>query len=325
MRALALIAVTLVTLAPRAVSADTVGLLINESQFGTSDTEAVMLAITVAVEAVGDTPVWFTSPDDVASASQSLRSASCPLDCFQHYLAALGVQRVFSTSVWRVEEGASIGMTYRAHDRQFSISVPVADFRPSTLEPAIDQAHRQLRRWDGGHAPVLRIVTQPAGATVVLDGRPAGMTPLELPARPGSVVRVAISLRDHETVRSDVTIPTEGEANLELTLTRVPTAAERAAQPRSLAVPVAMAALGGAGVAGVLAVAALPSRCDRRDADGRCVGRQQRNGAALGVYGAVAGVLLVGGVIWTVRVRNHNERTTALSVGPGFVQVGGSF
>lgn len=328
MRAQTLLLGLLVVFAPSRVGADSVGLLINETQFDTVDTEAVMLALTASVEGAGDTAVWLSSPEDVASASQALRSASCPIDCFQHYTAALGVQRVFAASVWRVEGGASIGMTYRAHGQQFSLSVVVAAFDAATLVPALDRAHLQLRRWDNGLAPSLLVVTEPAGAAVVVDGRPAGMTPLELPLSPSPETReltVAVSLRGYETVRTTVTVPVEGEVNLELELELAHVASAGEDAPRSLAGPIAMTAVGAAGTVSVLALAAAANGCDVRDADGRCVSASKRNAAALGVYSAVAGVLLVGGVLWTIRVRDHNERSTTVAIGPGFIQVGGSF
>ena len=129
----------------------------------------------------------------------------------------------------------------------------------------------------------------------------------------------------HQPVTRAVTVPVEDEANVELVLARTSTTAGLVATPRSRVAPIAMTAIGAVGAASVLAIALLPDSCERRDAAAACIERRVPNGAALRAYAVVSGVLLVGGLVWAVRVRNHNERSTTVSVGPGSIHIGGSF
>lgn len=321
MRSLTLV-LLLVLGSPSLASADAIALFIHETQFNPGETEAVANAMTAAVEGEGDTVVWLTDPEDIRNANQALE-ASCPLDCFTHFSAALGVQGVFAASVWRVDEGASIGMDYRVHNRRHSISTVVSNFASETLLDGVRTAHRQLRRWDRGHAPVLRVVTDPPGATVVARGQPLGMTPLELPMPPGDIT-LMISLRGHEPVRHTVTVPLEDEANVELAL--VPLQGEEAVAPshRSVVPGILMASVGGVGLAATAATVFV-DRCVEPDAGGYCASRRRGAGGRAAIYGAASGILLVGGIVWAVRARNHNERSAAVRVGLGSVEVQGRF
>lgn len=215
-------------------------------------------------------------------------------------------------------------MAYRAHNRRHSISSVIANFASETVLEGVQAAHHQLQRWDEGHAPVLRVVTDPPGAAVIARGQPLGMTPLEVPMPPGEIT-LMISLTGYQPVTRAVTVPVEDEANVELVLARTSTTAGLVATPRSRVAPIAMTAIGAVGAASVLAIALLPDSCETRDAAAACIERRVPNGPALGAYAAVSGVLLVGGLVWAVRVRNHNERSTMVSVGPGSIHVGGSF
>ena len=159
---------------------------------------------------------------------------------------------------------------------------------------------------------------------MIARGQPLGMTPLEVPMPPGELT-LMISLNGYSPVRHEVTVPIEDEANVELALVPVPGAADLEARPRSRVAPITMAAVGGVGAVSVLALALAPARCEARDAGGTCVEQSVPNGPVLGAYGAVSGILLVGGIVWAVRVRNHNERSTTVSVGPGSIHVRGSF
>lgn len=321
MRGLMLTLVLLVA-SPLRASADAIGLFIHETQFNPGETEVVASAMAAAVEGQGDTVVWLTDPEDIRTANQALES-SCPLDCFTHLAAALGVQGVFAASVWRVDEGASIGMDYRAHNRRHSISAVVGNFAAGTVLERVRTAHHQLLRWDQGHAPVLRVVTDPPGAAVVARGQPLGMTPLEVPMPPGAIT-LMISLRGHQPVRHTVTVPLEDEANVELTLAPVHSDDVAAPSHRSVVPGIVLAAAGGLGLASSAAALAV-ERCIEVDAGGRCHERRQANVGAAAGCAAAASIALVGGVIWAIRARNHNERSAEVRVGLGSMEVQGRF
>lgn len=180
-------------------------------------------------------------------------------------------------------------------------------------------------------APVLSVTSSPKGATVHIDGKPAGKTPFEGKLEPGKHL-IRVSKRGHVTIEREITLAKGVRSRAEFPLERVSTAEPviaRSARPWGWAgLGVGIAMLGGG-----FALLAL----DDRENEGRCSGNEQDSdgdckflfntqwgGASLAIAGAIAGTLGVA-ILVTTRNAPKDKPKVRAAIGPASVGLQGSF
>ena len=177
-----------------------------------------------------------------------------------------------------------------------------------------DALAQALLRWSRRHQVTLRVVGQPAGAAITLDGRPAGRLPYEAHVSEGSH-DVSISLNGHITERRELEIPEQGAAVVVQVALAVDPAREAgspaatasgqradasSSRDRPVVGPVLLAVAGVVGVAWG-SWASSGGGCLEHNAAGACVSeRRFSSGERVGHVLAIAsgGLALVGAVLW---------------------------
>jgi hypothetical protein len=183
----------------------------------------------------------------------------------------------------------------------------------------------------GAGAPMLSVTSSPKGATVHIDGKPAGKTPFEDKLTPGKHL-IRVSKRWHVTVEREITLAKGVRSRAEFPLERV-TMAEpviaRSARPWGWAGLGAGIAMLGGGIA-LLAIddRQNENRCsgDEKDADGDCkfLFNTQWGGSGLAIAGAIAGTLGVA-ILVTTRNAPKDKPKVRAAIGPASVGLQGSF
>lgn len=172
----------------------------------------------------------------------------CSLACGQKLEAELGVTHLLTLEVHEEDDDYELevvlvdfatGASQAFNDRCETCSVRDAGARLSGL---VGQT-RDIFRAEAKKRPVLHIDSTPRNALVYLDGRHVGSTPLDWPAKPGTV-RVKVAMSGYEDHEQDATLVRGHELSVDVDL--VPT------KKRELGRKLAFAALGvGAPLIGV--------------------------------------------------------------------------
>ncbi|NOY92251.1 MAG: PEGA domain-containing protein [Deltaproteobacteria bacterium] len=278
------------------------------------------------------------SPEEAGARLDELGVARCSGDlCVPEMLQALEADTAIGVAIWaRHGETApyeialtmmprvppSVNATARVHD---------GDVTSATRE-ALTLA---LTRWSRRHVITLRVLGEPAGAAITVDGRPAGRLPYETHLDAGEH-DVSVSQRGRVTQRHEVEIPEEGEAVVvrvdlamdaasvvapEASRAREPSAQMDASPRRRPIVGPALLAAGG--VAGTAWGAWASSRggCLEHNAMGDCTRQRRFSGGEKAGHAAAligGGLALVGAVLWfSLGGQSAQGPEVELGVGPG--------
>lgn len=228
----------------------------------------------------------------------------------------------------------------RDYTTEVSISDTAGAVSRSTAECAIcgfdevaDVVHDEAATLAGkvlaqGLPARLRVVSEPAGAIVTIDGNPAGQTPLEVEVPPGKhQIRVE---KDGYVVAEDSVTSLEGvEESLNLRLRALPKQRDaKMIRGGWAAVGVGIGLLAGSGVLWGIHHRPVRSLCtDDEDIDVNGVCRWRYEAIPYAVPMTVLGVagVVTGAVLISVGKRGRKERNTSVAFSPSGVSIAGRF
>jgi hypothetical protein len=254
------------------------------------------------------------------------------IECAGAVAQRVGADFVVVLSVFgTAEQAASVTVALATADG-LSFGGEADITREVPLAQAVTAAIAEARvRQGAGTRGTLRVETTPPGATVHIDGRFRGETPLYRALEPGPH-QVVVRAADRVTETHDVIITLHGESALRLTLAPVPPPAP--ARTRTVRPVLGPLLVGVAGLALLAAdgVALASTGCTEQSTGGVCARETSVDALPFALYAGVGGAALVSAVLWFVLgahdVVDASEPTSAslrLDVGVGELGVSGRF
>jgi hypothetical protein len=240
--------------------------------------------------------------------------------------------------------GAQLHVTVSEHERDYDATVTVTRADGSRVEGSVKctictpreagqrvatKAIELLDGQPGEPAPGrLEVTSNPAGATVEIDGKAVGQTPMRVEVAAGSH-RIVLRKQGHVTQERQSELADGGED-----LVRVELPRDRSREQRTMRI--AGWSLIGVGVAGVVTGIALlatdenpvKNNCDGVHVDrfGNCEFRWNTKGAGIGLL--VPGILAAGAGTALVVIGRKGQPSSArarLQIGPGRIAIAGRF
>jgi hypothetical protein len=179
---------------------------------------------------------------------------------------------------------------------------------------------RALVQWPARVGVLLRVEGAPTGATVSIDGQPAGVIPLEQRVAPGEH-RVVVNHHGYQAMTKVISVPATPDSPVVLD---VALDAQKGGRSKwfTIGAPTLLSAAGiGLIVAGL---AQLPQRgCNQEAPNGGCVLENETAVGPLVAYEIAGAALLAGGITWFIAARG--KRSTTLGFSPTGLHLRGQF
>lgn len=315
-------------------------LLVAQPAFASPEGEVQLVVLPIATEGeVGDVArqrIESALNDAVATAGVASVDARGLEACADTACLQAAVEKAGATHALQLRVTAS----GRDYTTEVSISDAAGTVSRSTAECAIcgfdevadvvhDEAATLAAKLLAQGLPArLRIASDPAGAIVLIDGDPAGQTPLEIEVPPGEhQIRVE---KDGFVVAEDSVTSVEGvEESLNLRLRALPKQRDKAmVRGGWAAVGVGIGLLVGSGVLWGIHHRPVRSLCtDPEDIDVNGVCRWRYESVPYAVPMTVLGVagVVTGAVLISVGKRGRKERNTNVAVSPSGISITGRF
>ncbi len=202
------------------------------------------------------------------------------------------------------------------------------DCRNDTLKPKLEELARLLFSAAASGSGRLSVQTQPAGATVLVDGEKIGVSPITRGLREGPHT-ITLELPGHETVTRKVTIQDDAESPIDVALVEIGGGGGgRGGSGKGLAY--ATLGVGGAAIIGGVIMIAIDPRCEKGSTSSACAPSKPTYTSTQtpGIITAVAGVAVVGAGWYLLRrsgKRPAATPTASLGAGGAVVGLTGSF